>query len=158
MADSGSPIIQVETMAQVCMIVDDLEKTMQNYRDMLGIGSWTVFDFDDSMYGKFTYHGKPAKFKIRVALGKVGPLEFELIQPKEGKTFWSDFLKDHGQGIHHLLVRVDEPADVIQDFEKRGFHSIQMGHITSGPFAGRVSGYLDTVKALGFTLEIAKKL
>ena len=152
MAESASPLLKVSELYQSCVVVRDLEKSMERYGNVLGIGTWEVVDVDPSVISDMMYHGKPVKrpFRFRVALGMVGPMQLELIQPIEGDLLYSDFLKQHGEGLHHLgHVRVPNLDEAVRTLEKAGFPCLQRGHITDGGFA-----YMDTVKALGFILEL----
>jgi hypothetical protein len=43
-------------------------------------------------------------FSFRVAFAAVGGSSFELIAPLEGDSIYVDFLKEHGEGMHHTCV------------------------------------------------------
>ena len=43
-------------------------------------------------------------FSFRVAFATVGDASFELIAPLEGKSIYMDFLKTHGEGMHHTCI------------------------------------------------------
>jgi hypothetical protein len=47
---------------------------------------------------------------LKLANGKIGEIEYELIQPVEGvDSLWAAFLRENGEGIHHVCHNV---ADV----------------------------------------------
>ena len=148
----SSPILKVSELYQACIVVRDLEKSMEQYQNVLGIGSWEIIDADSSQVTDMMYHGSEVKrpFRFRAALSMVGPMQLELIQPIEGDLLYNDFLKEHGEGLHHLgHVRVQNLDESVQALEKAGFSCLQRGGFTGGGFA-----YMDTVKALGFILEL----
>ena len=152
MAKPSSPIINVTELHQVGIAVRDLEKSMEHYRNVFGIEPWETRDAGPSMISDMMYGGRPVKrpFRFRVALAMVGPMQLELIQPLEGELIYNDFLKEHGEGLHHLgHVKVQNLDDAVQALEKAGFPCTQRGHVGGGGFA-----YMDTVKALGFILEL----
>lgn len=60
------------------------------------------------------------KSKTKLAFTSIGPLQIELIQSVEGKTFYADFLEKHGEGIHHLGVRVDDIDATTANLGKKG--------------------------------------
>jgi len=157
MAEPSRPISEVSELRQVCIVVHDLQKSMERYQSILGIGPWEVLDFDDSTVSDMTYHGKPAQQKFRVATTMVGPMQLELIQPVEGDTVYSDFLKEHGEGLHHLgVVIVDNLDEAMQTSAKAGLACLQSGRIVSGHFAGARYAYLDAVNSLGTIIELAE--
>jgi len=150
MAEPSRARIKASELYQVGIVVRDLEKSMEHYQNILGIGSWDTMNIDSSTLSDMTYHGRKVQHKFRAALTMVGPMQLELIEPLEGDNIYSDFLKEHGEGLHHLgHVRVDNLEEAIQRLEKEGFHCLQSGRFPGGGFA-----YIDTVKTLGFLIEV----
>ena len=148
----NSPIIKVSELYQTCIVVRDLEKSMEHYRNVLGIGAWEIIHCDPSVISDMMYRGRPVTrpFQYRAALTMVGPMQLELIQPIEGDLLYSDFLNEHGEGLHHLgHLRVQNLDEGVQAFEKAGFSCLQRGRFMHVGFA-----YMDTTKALGFILEL----
>lgn len=150
----GAPFhskISLTGLYQVGLVVRDLDSSVEHYRNTLGIQTWGYMLLDDSVLVEPTYRGKPAKHRFKVAFGMMGPMQIELIQPLEGETIYSDFLREHGEGVHHLgHVRVDNLAQAIQTFEQEGFPCIQSGRVA----AGGGYAYMDTVKSLGVITEL----
>lgn len=87
--------------------------------------------------------------------GKVyqGGRELELIEPVNGESVWKDFLKEKGEGIHHLKFEVESINETIREFQKMGVECTQYGSAV-GPNAGKTWAYFDTVKQLGYVTEI----
>ena len=150
MAEPSRPRIQVSELYQVCIAVYDLEKSMEHYQSTIGAGQWAVFDVDVSTISDMTYHGRPAQYRYRAAFTMFGPMQLELIQPLEGGNIFSDFLREHGEEVHHLgHVRVGNLGEAIQRLEKEGSPCLQSGRLPGGGYA-----YMDTVKALGVIIEL----
>jgi len=128
---------------------------MENYQRVLGIGSWEVSEWDDSNISEMTYHGKPARHRFRVALTMVGPMQLELIQPVEGENIYSDFLREHGEGLHHVgHVKVDNSSEALVALEKAGLRCLQSGRVAGGQYAGVGFAYMDAVNTLGTIIEL----
>jgi len=53
-----------------------------------------------------TYHDEPGNFRMRLAFAAVGKVQIEVVQPLEGENIYSDFLRDHGPGLHHFRLSV----------------------------------------------------
>lgn len=132
------------------IVVHDLDKSMENYQNAFGIGPWGTMNIDPSIFSDMTYHGRPAQHRFRAAFAMVGPLQLELIEPVEGDNIFSDFLKEHGEGLHHLgHLRVSNLDEAIETFEKAGFPCLQSGRFPGGGYA-----FMDTVKTLGVIIEL----
>ncbi len=158
MAEPTRPIIGVTELRQVCIVVHDLQKSMEHYQNILGIGPWEVFEINESITSNTTYHGQVVQHSFSVALATVGSIQLELIQPLKGDNIYSDFLKEHGEGSHHLgHVVVNNIDEAIQTYACEGFPCLQSGHIVNGKYAGRSYAYVDTVKALGTIIELVKR-
>lgn len=143
---------------QICLVVHDVEKSIEHYQNILGIGPWTVHESGDATLGDMTYYGRPANQKARIAFAMAGPMQIELIQPLEGESIWGDFLKEHGEGLHHLgHVMVDNMDEALAALEKQGFPCLQSARVVRGPFTGTEFAYIDTVKTLGTIIELLKK-
>jgi hypothetical protein len=67
-------------IAQVCLIVEDIEEAVKNYWDVFGIGPWQFYTYGKPLVKRMTRHGKPTEYKMKVALANIGPLRIELIQ------------------------------------------------------------------------------
>ena len=142
--------IRVSELYQVGLVVRDLEKSIEHYQNTLGIGPWEVINVDSSIISDMTYHGRPVQHRFRAALTMVGPMQLELIQPVEGDNIFSDFLREHGEKVHHLgHVRVGNLSEAIETWEKEGFPCLQSGRSPGGGYA-----YMDTIKALGVIIEL----
>jgi methylmalonyl-CoA/ethylmalonyl-CoA epimerase len=99
---SRLPLGALTELRQIGMVCHNLEASI---RKMLksGIGPWKVFTFDRSTVTERVYRGKPGNFEFKIALADMPGMNWELIQPYTGDNIFSDFLKERGEGIHHLL-------------------------------------------------------
>ena len=157
MANPGGLPIEVRELRHVCIVVRDVEKSIERYTNILGIGQWSVLDFDDSVIGDMTYRGKSVRHRFRAALTMVGSMELELIQPLDGDNAYSDFLNQHGEGLHHLgHIEVGDLDEAVQAFEREGLPRLQGGRVIKGEYAGTRYAYIDTTKALGTVIELAQ--
>ena len=145
--------IKVSELYQVCIVVRDIEKSMENYQDTLGIGSWSLRTIDSSRVSDMTYRGRPVQHVFKVAQAKVGAMDLELIQPVEGDSIYSEFLEQGGEGLHHLgHVKVGGLDAAIQTLENAGFPCLQSGRFPGGGYA-----YMDTSKTLGTIIELIQR-
>lgn len=94
-------------LTQVGVVVRDLWATMKLYHELLGWGPWYVYEYRPPFFTGGELRGKPAQFSFLGAEVQVGPIWFELIQPLEGESLYTEFLAEKGEGLHHVLVGWD---------------------------------------------------
>jgi 4-hydroxyphenylpyruvate dioxygenase-like putative hemolysin len=143
-------------IAQICMIVPDLDKAVENYWKVFGIGPWHFYTYGKPLVKRMTRHGKPAEYKMRVALSHIGSLRIELIEPLEGDTVYSEFVEKHGYGIHHVGVLTDNMQQAIERATQAGFEMTQDG-AGFGPDDDGHYAYLDTEDLIGTTIELIER-
>ena len=151
-APEPKPIIQVKEMFQVGIVVRDVEKTAKLYQDLLGVGPWQTYNVGE-MLTSLTYNGKPVeKPSFLVSLAMAGHMQVELIQPISEDLPYSDFLKAHGEGLHHVgHIRVPDVDVAVRDLEARGYPCIFAGSSSRTKFA-----YVDMSESLGVIVELVE--
>ena len=140
-------------VAQVALVVKDLDATVKAWYDNFGIGPWKFYTYGKPLCSGMTRNGKPAEYRMRLALANAGPMRIELIEPLEGDTVYSDFVRDHGYGIHHLGLLSDDIEADLRLAEDHGF-AMTMDGSGFGPDGDGRYAYLDTESVLGTTLEL----
>ena len=143
-------------IAQVAIVVKDLDNTVENYWKAFGIGPWHFYTYGKPLVKEMSYYGKPAEYKMRVALSYFGPMRVELIEAQEGDTVYADFIQEHGYGIHHFGLLVEDMESALAQAEAAGFKMIMDGAGFGLDGDGHYA-YLDTEAALGATLELIER-
>ena len=103
--------------------VRDLDKSLEDYQS-LGIASFQPeFLIDSSKFAEYLVYGKTPDpvVKTRVALGKMGPLGIELLQPLQGETVHKELLEKTGEGIGHIAYTVDDLEEETAKLVAKGF-------------------------------------
>jgi methylmalonyl-CoA/ethylmalonyl-CoA epimerase len=155
MENINNPLIKVTELEQAGFVVRNAEKSAEFLWNTFGIGPWDLIDLDAELSDETTYYGKPAKYSFRLARTqkKVGGVEIELIESLEGDTIYRDFLRDHGEGFHHMgwhkVKSLEAFKETIRILEKAGFPCIMSGRVPLGVFA-----YFDTNKVFHTILEV----
>ena len=101
MASQSSHKFKVKEVAQISYAVKDIDKVVEKWSSLYGIGPWTYAE-----NGGIDAKGRP--WKIRMAFAYLGSLQIELVQPVEGRIFQSRFLDTWGEGLHHIGFYVDD--------------------------------------------------
>ena len=123
-----------ETM-QVALVVRDIETTMRSYVHEYGIGPWAIYEFNPETVTDMTKDGEPAAFAFRLALAMVGSTQFELIQPLDDRSMYSEFLAEKGGGLHHIALGVPDYDDALDTVRAKGRRVLQSGHYNGARFA-----------------------
>lgn len=143
-------------VAKIALVVEDVEEAVKQYYNLFGIGPWHFYTFGVPILRKMTRFGKPSEFRIRAALSNMGETRIELIQQLEGDTVYADFLKEHGFGVQHIGVIVDDMKEAIALAELRGI-SVVMEGIGYGLDGDGHFAYLDTDKLIGVMVELIER-
>lgn len=121
------PKFPLKTVDQVCVVVDNLQRTVERYWSLFGIGPWRMWTYGSHMMKELTYRGRPADYRMKIALAKIGPLVYEVIEPVAGETIYADFLAAHGPGLQHLGVFVEDIDAAIAVLRAAGYDVLQSG-------------------------------
>ncbi len=143
-------------VAQVGLVVKDLDKAVEAYWKLFGIGPWHLYTYGSPLVKRMTYRGEPTEYKMRVALSWLGPLRIELIQILEGDTIYSEFVEKHGYGVHHFGLLVDDMQESITRAEAAGLEMTMDGAGFGLDGDGHYA-YLETEHLIGTTLELISR-
>ena len=143
-------------ISQVAIIVEDLEIAVENYWRLFGIGDWHFYTYGKPLVKRMTYRGRPSEYKMRVALSYLGPMRIELIELVEGDTVYADFVKEHGYGVHHFGVLVEDMEQAIAQAEAAGL-KVTMDGAGFGRDGDGHYAYLDTEDRIGVAIELIER-
>ena len=104
---------------QVGFVVRDLESAIALYEPMFG-----PFSRMDPGPMTFHYRGRDEECELRLAFGRSGDVEIELIQWLRGGSPHKEFLDAGREGMHHLRFPVPALEPSIAAAEALGFRSI----------------------------------
>jgi hypothetical protein len=145
-----------EGIAQIGMLVQNLEHTVEMFWKLSGIGPWHFYTYAFPLVKKMTYYGEPADYKMRVGLANWGTTRIELIEPLEGRSIYADFIAEHGYGFHHVGILVVDMESALQNAEAAGLRVIQDGS-GFGLDGDGYYAYLDTERQLGVIIELIQR-
>jgi methylmalonyl-CoA/ethylmalonyl-CoA epimerase len=127
MTQTSSARVRVKRINQVALVVRDLQKVVESYWHILGIGPWTIYSWESPFIYDRRYRGKPVSAREKIALAQVGDIQLELCQPISGQSIYQDHLMRCGEGLHHLNFLADNPDNVVEALADQGFPSLQSG-------------------------------
>jgi hypothetical protein len=138
---------------QIAWVTWDLEKAMKAWVENLKVGPWRVYTFTDETVKNLQVDGQPVTepFKFLIAISWIGDTEVEIIQPVYGPTIYEKFLREKGEGLHHIKERIADEriAGEVADYAANG-----IGVMQTGQFFRDVHYYLDTAERVSFIYEL----
>ena len=141
--------LKVPWLGQLGIVVRDIDETMRHYEDVYGIGPWAVFTGEPE---RCTDRGRDITFKGKMAMAQAGPVQIELIQVLEGETLHSDFLEEHGEGLHHVGFFVQDLDTRLAAAREAGIEVLQWGLLKQMGLSIEYA-YLDTRETGGVIIE-----
>jgi catechol 2,3-dioxygenase-like lactoylglutathione lyase family enzyme len=137
------------TVVQIGIIVKDVEKTASAYAGVFGIPTPAVVPIAGDVFANTDYRGYPSSAKGKGAFFDLGPVQMELIEPVGAPSTWEEFLRTHGEGLHHIAFKTQDMSDARAFLASKGMETIQQGGWDGGQYA-----YVDGSKQLGLILEL----
>ena len=134
--------LELNKVDQIGIAVKDIDKIIETWSSMFGIGPWTFRDIGGT-------DAKGHSWKARLAFAYLGSLQIELIQPVEGRIIQSRFLETCGEGVHHLGFHVNDVDGEVANLQAQGAKLLLMN---SGNWA-----YLNSDETKGVIIELIKK-
>lgn len=109
---------------QVGIVVRDVDECVRSYEKLFGEGAFVVVEGEEpAVLGD----GREITIKGKLAFAQLGPVQLELIEIKDGPSIHVDFLREHGEGIHHIAVYTSDFDKEIQKFKGKGIGVLQQG-------------------------------
>tara|TARA_B100000700_G_C14987102_1_gene829404 strand:- start:1239 stop:1649 length:411 start_codon:yes stop_codon:yes gene_type:complete len=87
------------------IVVKNLEKTADIFNKTIGLSLEDIEDYKET---------------LRIGFLPIGSTDIELIEPISSKGINADFLKEQGEGIHHIAFEVDSLDQAIDHAVKNG--------------------------------------
>ncbi len=140
-------------IGQISMIVDDVLAYAKRWNDDYGIGPWHFLHFTEENMTNMTVHGNEEAYAMDIALCNMyDNIEIELIAPRDERSAYAEFLREHGPGLHHIAMVTPHGGftEVKRQLEKNNIAHIQGG---SDPM-GQEFAYYDLTAELGCIIEL----
>lgn len=131
----------IKELNQVGIIVKDVDSTVEYLKSTFGI----KLNVMTPAPSKGVLRGKEIEFQLKVALGRAGNVDLELIQVLSGEHLFKEFLDKHGEGIHHFGIYVKNLDEAIKQWEEKGGKLLQRNEHK----VGIKTAYLDVEEKLG---------
>jgi methylmalonyl-CoA/ethylmalonyl-CoA epimerase len=147
--------LNLPPVAQIGIVVKDMQKAVEYYSTSFGLGPFTVYEFAPD---KHWYMEEPSQIRFQLGKAMLGDMELELIEPSEGKSHHREFLATVGEGLHHLGFNVRNYDEYYQRMVHEGFQPLMRAESYVPTYQGTVRAcYFDTRRVGGVLFEIIWK-
>lgn len=148
-APAGAPA----TVSHIAFVIRDAQP-VSDFWQRLGFPAMPVAHASPREDSR--YHGHPLLLSFDVGWHRYSQPTFEwIIPPQSPPNCYADFLKSHGEGVHHLGLPVDDLDGAIAKYKELGYGTVQSGAWGDLPKKGSGRyGYMDTDSMGGVTVEL----
>ena len=121
---------------------------------------WAVRSIDDArshfeMALGLGFRGEESFSDVRVAFFGAGPVTVELLQPLDDESDIAMFLAKHGEGIHHLALKVDDVSAALADAPRHALVRIDAAPHRGA--RGTLVGLVDPERADGVLIQYVQE-
>lgn len=107
----------------IAIAVNNVEEALKNYQNILKIEKIDIEDVPNE--------------KVRVAMLKLEDSRIELMEPMANDSPISKFLREKGEGIHHIAITADNIEEDVAHAKKNGMRFL--GEIRSGSYGRKIT-------------------
>ena len=117
-------------MLHVGIVVKDLDKAVERWK---AIGFTDIRVLPPNAGVDRMYHGKPLNATLKQAfIHGTTPLIELMEPPADVSSPWGDYLKEHGEALHHLAYRIPDTGPELEKFKKLGIEELAQGKWPEG--------------------------
>ena len=107
----------------IAIAVNDANKALENYKKILKIDKIDVEEVPNE--------------KVKVVMLNLEDTRLELIEPLEDASPISKFLKERGEGIHHIAITADEIESDVNHAKENGMRFL--GDLRTGSYGRKIT-------------------
>jgi hypothetical protein len=109
--------LELPEVGQIGVVVEDLDPVASFLESSFGLGPFRVEELEaPNVWDR----GQEKHIKARLGFAMMGQVELELIHIVEGDSVHLEFLRQHGEGLHHLGFRVEDFEAKLQQAKDDG--------------------------------------
>ncbi len=127
------------TVHHIGWVVRSIDEAREHFEGSLGL----VLRSDERFPG------------LRVAFFGAGTAMVELLEPHGDDGDIARYLRDHGEGVHHLALRVDDAAEALRDCPARGLEPIDT--VPRDGARGTLVGFADPRREGGVLVQFVEE-
>jgi len=138
-------------VAQIGMVVNDIEKTGQFFADFFGVEKPPVMGSGPDEIVQAEVNGERSTASCKMMFFETGNVQLELIEPDEQPSVWRDILNEKGPGLHHIAFQVKDAKGQMKTLASKGHKTLQSGNYGDG---SGMYAYIDRRDDLNLIIEL----
>jgi catechol 2,3-dioxygenase-like lactoylglutathione lyase family enzyme len=145
-------MIPEKRMLHIGIVVRDIEKARERWMQYLGLEKVPdIMIAAGHETNPTEYRGHASTATAKLVFMNLDNLQVELIEPiGDEPSHWREFLEQKGEGVHHIAFAVRGMGEAyLEKYAEAGYPCAQHGGWATGEY-----GYMDTMEALGVTVEL----
>ncbi|TVP41072.1 methylmalonyl-CoA epimerase [Candidatus Nitrosocosmicus arcticus] len=107
----------------IAIAVNDANRALENYKKILKIDEIDVEEVPNE--------------KVKVVMLNLEDTRIELIEPLDDTSPISKFLKERGEGIHHIAITADEIENDVNHAKEKGMKFL--GELRTGSYGRKIT-------------------
>jgi catechol 2,3-dioxygenase-like lactoylglutathione lyase family enzyme len=145
--------LQLPKIGQVGVVVKDIQKAVEYYSSVFGIGPFNIYDINPQRAWRNGKEVRPSKVKL--AMADFGQVKLELIQLIEGNEDpIHKFLETYGEGLQHLGFYADNYDEWKLYAQEKGMAILYELEVEDEVRGKRRGFFMDSSKIGGVLFEI----
>lgn len=142
-------------MLHVGIVVKDLDQAVERWR---ALGFRDIRVLPPGKGKDRTYHGRPIDVTLKQAFIHGTSPPIELMEPVgDQPSPWGDYLRTHGEVLHHIAFRIPETAPELEKYRNLGLPEIAQGKWPEGDSHWGTFHYVQDPKG-GVVLEFISRV
>jgi methylmalonyl-CoA/ethylmalonyl-CoA epimerase len=106
---TAMPAPRLPALFHIGWVVRDCAAAQEELTARLGAGPFV--SAGDARFDRALVHGALTPFSLKIAFGALGGVLLELLEPLDDRSPHAEFLKERGEGMHHLAYLVPDFDD-----------------------------------------------
>lgn len=133
--------MNISGIEHIGIAVRDLDESIRFYEGVLGLQCYAV----EEVAGQ----------QVRTAFFRVGETKIELLESTGPEGPIARFIKQRGEGIHHIAYAVDDADRSLAELEKKGLRLV--GQSATKGAEGLLTGFIHPSSTGGVLTELCSK-
>lgn len=101
------------------------------------------------------FRGEETFPDVRVAFFGAGPTSIELLEPRDEKSDIAMFLARHGEGVHHLALKVDDVTMALATARRHAL--VPIDSVPHRGARGTLVGFVDPARSDGVLIQYVQE-
>lgn len=139
---------------QIGIVVKNLKQEVKKFSELYNLSPWNIWEYNSKNVMDMKAWGVKRNYKMLVATCKSGNIDFELIEPLDDRSIFSDFIDKFGSSLHHINFIADNYDAASNYLLDQGIEIIQYGNL----LGKHKYAFFDTLNDLGYYIELSTNL